>query len=1625
MKYLFLLLFTTALLELNLFAQLTTQTEELLRISGEAAQSYQAKKTKAIEWALKNNQPVTMEIDGSFAEIQYIDEYGQPQYYKTDNANAAATISTNKVYPGGGVGLSLTGSGVVVREWDAGNVLSTHQEFGGRVTNLNTASTHYHSTHVAGTILASGIVSAAKGMAYQATLRSFDWNSDVSEMASEAVSGMLMSNHSYGFSRGWSQGVWYGNPAISSEEDYLFGFYDSYTRSWDQVAYNAPYYLICKSAGNDRGESGSGYPADGPYDCIGQQGVAKDVLTVGAVADIPGGYTSPASVVMSSFSSWGPADDGRIKPDIVANGISLYSTDNTSTTSYLTLSGTSMATPSVCGSLALLQQHYYNLNGTYMLASTLKALVVHTADEAGSYDGPDYKFGWGLMNTKNAALKISEDQTTEVLSEFELMNGGMYSRDVIASGAGPLKVTIVWTDPAGSPVPAQLDPITPMLVNDLDLRITHNGSTYYPWKLDRDNPADPATNDSENNVDNVEVVYIASPIQGDTYTIKVDHDGTLSSGSQVFSIVISGIADVILPPTAEFTVNKTNPIVGETVNFTDLSTNNPVSYNWSFEPSTVTFTTGTNSASVNPKVQFNEGGYFTVSLTVINIAGSDNETKTDYILVTPPPVADFSADNITPTNSQTVTFTDLSTNNPTNWSWNFEPSTITFLGGTNASSQNPQLLFNYGGYYTVSLTVSNVAGSDSETKLAYIYVVTPTVADFEADDTTPVIGQLVSFINLSTNFPTSAQWTFEPSTVTYLYDTDSSSLEPILQFESTGDYTVSLFVANAMGPDSLTKTNYIHVVQAGLWYGKTSSDWNTASNWDDNEIPFSMSNIIIQPPVANWPIYNGDLTVGLQCGSITMNGSSQLTITGELKILSGKTITVNDSGRITISGNWNNSGMFNPGFGTVEFTGINPASLVAGTNGAVPVSSYVHETFSKEMVLLSGASIGPSGDDASSNVNIGFAFNYLGSNYNYVNICTNGWLSLNRTGGTSNVNEDLFTSTVPNATLAPWFDNLKDDAESTVSFKLEGSSPQRVFTAEWNRLLTYQSGADARISFQVKLYETSNVIEFIYGDMEAGIHSNSESASIGIEDITGGSGHFIEATTGSTTVGVTGLVSSTDWPDVNYRFYTPIHENFNTVVINKIHTAFTVDRNISIAGNLIVDPNAYLTNNGTYIKIDGNAIFKADTTGTASFINYGVINLTGAITYQQYLSSERWHLVSSPVSYATINTYYNMYLKEYNEPSNSWTYLFQPTSLPMNVAKGYAVWASDSLTGSKTVNFTGSALNNNDFAIAGLDYTPEALKAGFNLLGNPYPCAIDWNENWSTSNLSGWVVLYDNGVYRGWHPTLFGYNGKTNGIIPTTNAFWVRAVDYNASLTIPASERVHDDQDLYKSILTIEYPEIKLSVAGNGYADEAVVIFHPEGTNGFDGYYDLETFENIPEAPKLFSLTPVGNLSVNVMPPDYDNVTIPLGFEAGFPGQYAIDVSTLVNFNTECNSYLQDLVAGSFSKLTPGFHYAFTYEPYFELHRFNLHFTKNTFGIGETNDTGIKIYSYRDVIYVKMPDNLLGTISVFDLTGAKIAVSNAEAGKTQVLNMSERMGYFLVKVQTRETQVVDKVFIKK
>lgn len=547
----------------------------LTNLEADLSDQYNTQKQSALQVALLQNIPVRLTLaDGGIAELQRFAEDGSPIYYRTYNVDAARSTRTNHLNIGGSLGLSLDGQNMTANVWDGGHARVSHQEYDGpggtnRVTIIDAASEggtqlNFHAAHVTGTITASGVQAAAKGMAPRSRVRGAMWNNDLAEATNEAANGMLVSNHSYGFRSDLVPDQW-------------FGAYIQDSRDWDNVMYNAPYYLMVVAAGNDGNQNtfnGSPLAGNSSYDKLTGHSTSKNNMVVANAQDANIASNGDLiSVSINSSSSEGPTDDYRIKPDITGNGTQVYSTYESSNTAYASISGTSMASPNVAGSLLLLQQHYNNLNGNFMRSATLKGVALHTADDAGPA-GPDAVYGWGLMNAKKAAEVLSADGVSSMVDERILTSGQSYSVQVQSDGSTDLLASISWTDVAGS-VNNGTNSNTAALVNDLDIRVTKNSATFNPWRL-----TGVTTNGKgDNTKDNFERVDIANA--SGTYTITVTHKGSLTSGSQAFSLIVSGLGNIV--------VDTQNPSTPTSLS-TSAITSSSVTLNWNGSTDNVSVT---------------------------------------------------------------------------------------------------------------------------------------------------------------------------------------------------------------------------------------------------------------------------------------------------------------------------------------------------------------------------------------------------------------------------------------------------------------------------------------------------------------------------------------------------------------------------------------------------------------------------------------------------------------------------------------------------------------------------------------------------------------------------------------------------------------------------------------------------------------------------------------------------------------------------------------------------------------------------------------------------------------------------------------------------------------------------
>ncbi|MES2921714.1 MAG: S8 family serine peptidase, partial [Verrucomicrobiota bacterium] len=537
----------------------------------------------------------TVAANGRIQEITDFDG-ARPVYFTTHNVNAAISTGANLLRTSP---YSLSGSGVTIGLWDGGYARPTHQEFGGRMVVIDTLAVADHATHVGGTLIATGVDADARGMANAAIVNSYDWNNDASEMISRgaAVAGeagkIYLSNHSYGYVGGWNYvggggspprtWEWYGFGTTSTSIETDFGLYNTAARDSDALAFNAPFYLMFRSAGNDGADNPAAGAAvslspggstvvaynpsihptgDGAYrngfETIGFNALAKNVITIGSVSDaVTGGVRDPSQAFISYFSSCGPTDDGRIKPDVVANGEYLTSSLSANNSDYGEYSGTSMATPNSTGSAALLIQQYGGLfPGQAMRSSTLKGLLIHTADDRGN-PGPDYKYGWGLVNVKAAADLIDDQHSAPArqrITENQLTSATVIrTHSFVWDGISPIRATLCWTDPAAAALTVS-DSRSPRLVNNLNLKIVApNSSEFLPFVMPFVGDWTPGTLNSPattgiNNTDNVEQVRIAAPPAAGTYQVVVSFSGALTNSSQNYSLLISGSSGDPPPP---------------------------------------------------------------------------------------------------------------------------------------------------------------------------------------------------------------------------------------------------------------------------------------------------------------------------------------------------------------------------------------------------------------------------------------------------------------------------------------------------------------------------------------------------------------------------------------------------------------------------------------------------------------------------------------------------------------------------------------------------------------------------------------------------------------------------------------------------------------------------------------------------------------------------------------------------------------------------------------------------------------------------------------------------------------------------------------------------------------------
>lgn len=478
------------------------------------------------------------------------------------------------------------------------------------------------------------------------------------------------------------------------------------------------------------------------------------------------------------------------------------------------------------------------------------------------------------------------------------------------------------------------------------------------------------------------------------------------------------------------------------------------------------------------------------------------------------------------------------------------------------------------------------------------------------------------------------------------------------------------------------------------------------------------------------------------------------------------------------------------------------------------------------------------------------------------------------------------------------------------------------------------------------------------------------------------------------------------------------------------------------SGGAIIAPGTAVTiESGTTLDIsNGYLLLQDDYSHAPSFLQKGTVQFTGSGEAQAelYLPKDVWHIVSSPVQNEVNGAFLWIYLAEFLEPTNTWHYLNKPLNIPLDPGQGYYCWSYTSdpngtyPASPDSVVYNGT-LNHQDVNLT-MTVTAASIKSGWNLVGNPFPCAIDWNghTDWNLTNLDAtvWVLDPVAGNFKIWN---YNSGGTLNsGEIASGQGFWVHATDTvtstTSSFTLPASQRVHSDNPFYKSGGPMLANQLKLMVQGNGPEnDETIIGFSENASPGFSPVYDARYLEGGNElAPMLFSVVSANSYALKLLPDWEQFPAIPVNFIANVPGNYTISASWIENFPEDLPVFLEDKKENHFHNFRLQPEYVFINDLNENPDRFMVHFT-NPLGVNNPEDVqGLNIYSWNQTVYIQIPEHSMneGQCIIYDMMGQKVIAAQVFQGLNTV-SFPFNTGHYIVTVNTGTGKMItDKVYIK-
>ncbi len=285
--------------------------------------------------------------------------------------------------------------------------------------------------------------------------------------------------------------------------------------------------------------------------------------------------------------------------------------------------------------------------------------------------------------------------------------------------------------------------------------------------------------------------------------------------------------------------------------------------------------------------------------------------------------------------------------------------------------------------------------------------------------------------------------------------------------------------------------------------------------------------------------------------------------------------------------------------------------------------------------------------------------------------------------------------------------------------------------------------------------------------------------------------------------------------------------------------------------NLTINPEKYLTvNESQTLSINGQMTIKSTAVGTGSFINNGTVNYAMDSKIERYLTGSQWHLVSSPVTVGVAGVFHGIWLRSYNESTNTFGVYIVPDETPMPTGQGFSVWTNSA---NEIRTFTG--LVNNGTVTPSVQLTGAAgPSTGWNLIGNPYPSAIDWNASsgWAKTNIANSIYVWNNNQYA----TYIGGIGTNGGsrYIAMEQGFFVQATAPGPSISMNNNVRVHNSVSYMKTNDEDPTNIIRVKVNKDSNSDETVIAIRENGSTVFNPETDAVKLPGSTTSPQMHTI---------------------------------------------------------------------------------------------------------------------------------------------------------------------------